>query len=73
MSRTAMRSFILGIFLGMCVEEEVTALAKDSLNRLPQQQQYDYFRERQQQLDIGHMRKQLDKQEFDRKYGRVPC
>ncbi|MFY4730452.1 hypothetical protein [Nitrospira sp. BLG_2] len=68
-----MRSFIVGILLGMCFGETVTTLAKDALNRSQQQQQYDYFRERQQQLDIGHMRKQLDKQEFDRKYGRMPC
>jgi hypothetical protein len=31
------------------------------------QQQFDYFHERQQQLDIGHMRKQMDQQELDRK------
>jgi hypothetical protein len=45
-----MRSFILGILLGVCFDGTVTVLAKDYLNRLPQQQQYDYFRERQQQL-----------------------
>jgi hypothetical protein len=37
------------------------------------QQQFDYFRERQQQLDIGHIRKQMDKQELDRKLGKNPC
>jgi hypothetical protein len=52
----------------------VSALAeKDSLGRSPQQQQFDYFRERQQQLDIGHMRQQLDRQETDRKLGKKPC
>lgn len=68
-----MRLFVLGILLGMCFTETVTALAKDYLNRSPQQQQYDYFRERQQQLDVEHMRKQMDQKEFDRKSGRTPC
>lgn len=45
---------------------------KIHLNRSPQQQRYDYFRERQQQLDIEHMRKQ-DRQEFERKSGQKPC
>ena len=31
------------------------------------------LRERQQQFDIEHMRKQLDQQEFDRKYNHRPC
>ena len=69
-----MRLFILGILLGICFDTTVTAIAKDYLNRSPQQQQYDYFRQRQQQLDVEHMRKQLDQQEFDRKYNtRKPC
>ncbi len=67
-----MRSFILGILLGVCFTESVTVLAKDYLNRSPQQQRYDYFRERQQQLDIEHMRKQ-DRQELERKAGQKPC
>jgi hypothetical protein len=46
---------------------------KDSLGRSPQQQKYDYFRERQQQLDVEHMRRQMDQKEFDRKSGRKPC
>jgi hypothetical protein len=52
----------------------VTALAeKDSLGRPPQQQQYDYFRQRQMWLDIGQMRQQMDRQEFDRHLGKEPC
>ena len=69
-----MRLFILGILLGICFDTTVTAIAKDYLNRSPQQQKFDYFRERQQQLDIEHMRKQLGQQEFDRKYStKKPC
>ena len=68
-----MRLFIFGILLGICFDTTVTAIAKDSLNRSPQQQKYDYYRQRQQQLDVEHMRKQLDQQEFDRKYNHRPC
>jgi hypothetical protein len=69
-----MRLFIFGILLGICFDTTVTAIAKDYLNRSPQQQQYDYFRQRQQQLDVEHMRKQLDQQEFDRKHNtKKPC
>ena len=68
-----MRLFIIGILLGICFDGAVTAIAKDYLNRSPQQQQYDYFRERQQQLDIQHMRKQQDKQALDRKHNPRPC
>lgn len=68
-----MRGFVLGILLGICFDTTVTAIAKDYLNRSPQQQKFDYFRERQQQLDIEHMRKQMDEQAFERKYNRWPC
>lgn len=68
-----MRSFILGILLGVCFEDTVTTLAKDSLGRSPQQQQYDYFRERQQQLDMDHIRKQLDQEPVETKTRRAPC
>jgi hypothetical protein len=51
----------------------VNALAgKESLGR-SQQQQYDYFRQRQMWLDIGQMRQQMDRQELDRKLGKKPC
>jgi hypothetical protein len=69
-----MRQFILGCVVGVILTAGVSALAeKDSLGRSPQQQKFDYFRERQQQLDIGHMRQQLDRQETDRKLGKKPC
>jgi gas vesicle protein len=69
-----MRQFMLGCLVGGVLMASVSALAeKDRLGRSPQQQKFDYFRERQQQLDIGHMRQQLDRQEFDRKLGRKPC
>jgi hypothetical protein len=69
-----MRQFILGCLVGVILTASVNALAgKDSLGRSPQQQQFDYFRERQQQLDIGHMRQQLDRQETERKLGKKPC
>ena len=67
-----MRGFLVGILLGVCFDNTVTAIAKDYLNRSPQQQQYDYFRERQQQLDIEHMRKQLDEQQLERKLRKKP-
>lgn len=37
-----MRLFIFGILLGVAFDASVTALAKDYLNRTPQQQ-YDYL------------------------------
>ena len=69
-----MRQFILGCVVGGVLISSMSVMAqKDSLGRSPQQQKYDYFRERQQQLDLGHMRKQLDEQALDRKSGRKPC
>lgn len=35
-------------------------------------QSYDYFRQRQQQLDIGAMRQQADRERFDRSQ-KIPC
>lgn len=67
-----MRSLILGILRGICFEGAVTAVEKDYLNRSPQQQRYDYFRERQQQLDVEHLRKQLDEEKFERHSRRLP-
>jgi hypothetical protein len=52
----------------------VSVLAeKDSLGRSPQQQQFDYFRQRQQQLDIQHMRRLMDQQALERNLYRKPC
>ncbi|MBX9657258.1 MAG: hypothetical protein K2X00_01735 [Nitrospiraceae bacterium] len=69
-----MQQFILGCLVGGVLMTGMVALAeKDSLGRSPQQQKYDYFRERQQQLDVEHMRKQMDQRELDRKLGHQPC
>jgi hypothetical protein len=38
-----MRGFLMGILLGICFDNTVTAIAKDYLNRSPQQQKYDFF------------------------------
>jgi hypothetical protein len=37
------------------------------------QQQFDYFRQRQQQIDISNMRKQMEQQDLDRRIGKNPC
>ena len=69
-----MRGFLTGILFGICFDTTVTAIAKDYLNRSPQQQQYDYFRERQQQLDIEQIRKQMDNEAFDHSSSsKKPC
>jgi hypothetical protein len=69
-----MRQFILGCLVGVVLTASVNALAgKDSVGRSPQQQQYDYFRQRQMWLDIGQMRQQMERQELDRKLGKKPC
>ena len=69
-----MRQFILGCLVGVILTASVNALAgKDNLGRSPQQQQYDYFRQRQMWLDIGQMRQQMDRQESERKHGQKPC
>lgn len=69
-----MRQFMLGCLVGGVLMAGASALAeKDSLGRSPQQQQYDYFRQRQMWLDIGQMRQQMDRQESDRKLGKKPC
>ena len=69
-----MRQFMLGCLVGVILTASVNALAgKDSLGRSPQQQQYDYFRQRQMWLDIGQMRQGMDRQQSDRKYNKKPC
>lgn len=69
-----MRQFILGCLVGGLLMTGMVAVAEiDSLGRSPQQQKYDYFRERQQQLDVEHMRKQMDQRELDRKLRHQPC
>ena len=75
-----MRQFFLGILFGSLVTGTVVGAGSlyDSKGNVQaprgSQQQFDYFRQRQQQLDVEHMRKQLDQQEFDRKYKlKGPC
>jgi gas vesicle protein len=69
-----MRQFILGCLVGGIVMGGVSSLAgTDGLGRSPQQQQFDYFRQRQQQLDIQHMRRLMELQELDRKRNQKPC
>jgi hypothetical protein len=75
-----MKQFILGILFGSLVTGTVAGAGKlyDSKGNVKapsgSQQQFDYFRQRQQQIDIGHMRRQMEQQEFDRKYNRTnPC
>lgn len=61
-----MRSFILGMLLGALVMgvgvEAGSLYKKDGSLNAPSgsQQQYDYFRQRQQYLDIQSMRKQAE-------------
>ena len=74
-----MKQFVLGVLLGSLATGTVAGAGKlyDSKGNVKapsgSQQQFDYFRQRQQQIDIGHMRKQMEQQELDRKLGKNPC
>ena len=74
-----MKQFTLGILLGSLVTGTVvgTGSLYDSKGKVAaprgSQQQFDYFRQRQQQLDIEHMRDQMDKQQLERRLGKNPC
>lgn len=74
-----MKQFILGAMLGSLITGglAVAGTFYDSKGQpaAPRGsvQQFDYFRQRQQQLDIKHMREQQDRQELDRKLGKYPC
>jgi hypothetical protein len=74
-----MRQFVLGILVGSLVTGTVVGAGSfyDSKGQLNaprgSQQQFDYFRQRQQWLDLQHMRQQMDQQEYDRKLGKKPC
>ena len=74
-----MRQFILGIMLGSLMTGTVVGAGKlyDSKGNLNaprgSQQQFDYFRQRQQQIDISNMRKQMEQQNLDRRLGNSPC
>ncbi len=66
-----MRNLLIGLVLGSLLTTAGVS-AKDYLGRSPQQQQYDYFRERQQQLDIENMRKQQTEDRV-KNLGKNPC
>jgi hypothetical protein len=74
-----MRGFLAGILLGILITGTVVKAGNfyDSKGNMAaprgSQQQFDYFRQRQQQLDIQHMRDQINKQELDRRLGKNPC
>lgn len=65
-----MKNFIAGVIVGSLLTTGLGFAQKDFLGRSPQQQKYDYFRERQQQLDIENIRKQ---QTEDRLRRNQPC
>lgn len=44
-----------------------------SVGRSPKQRQFDYFRQRQQQLGIQHMRQLMDRQALERNLYQRPC
>jgi hypothetical protein len=75
-----MRQFILGLVMGSVVTGTVVGAGNlyDSKGNVQaprgSTQQFDYFRQRQQQLDVENMRKQMDQQESNRKYDqKKPC
>ena len=74
-----MKQFALGIVLGSLVTGTVVGAGNlyDSKGNVKapsgSQQQFDYFRQRQQQIDISNMRKQMEQGELDRKLGKIPC
>jgi hypothetical protein len=74
-----MKQFILGILVGSLVTGTVVGAGSlyDSKGNVQaprgSQQQFDYFRQRQQQIDIGNMRKQMEQQGSDRQRGKNPC
>lgn len=74
-----MRQFVLGLVVGSVVTGTVVGAGTfyDSKGNVKAPggtvQQFDYFRQRQQQLDIQQMRKQMEQQDLDRKLGHNPC
>jgi hypothetical protein len=74
-----MQQFVLGILVGSLVTGSIVGAgtfydSKGNANApAGSVQQFDYFRQRQQWLDLDHMRKQMDQQELDRKLGKNPC
>jgi hypothetical protein len=74
-----MKQFILGALFGSMITGTVVGAGSfyDSKGNVKAPsgsvQEFDYFRQRQQQLDINHMREQMDRHELDRKLGKNPC
>ena len=74
-----MNQFVLGILFGSLLTGTVVGAGNlyDSKGNLSaprgSQQQFDYFRQRQQQIDIGNMRKQMEQRDLDRRLGKNPC
>jgi hypothetical protein len=74
-----MKHFTLGILFGSLIIGTVVGAGSlyDSKGNVAaqrgSQQQFDYFRQRQQQIDISKMRKQMEQQDLDRKLGKTPC
>ena len=73
-----MTQFILGALLGsvITVGLSVASTFYDSNGQAASRgsvQLFDDFRQRQQQLDIKHMREQANRKELDRKLGKGPC
>ena len=74
-----MKQFILGALFGIIITGGLSLAGSlyDSKGQpaAPRgsTQQFDYFRQRQQQMDINHMREQMDREALDRKLGKKPC
>lgn len=74
-----MKQFILGLLVGSMITGTVVGAGSFYNSKgepsAPRgsTQQFDYFRQRQQQLDIKHMREQADREALDRKLGKSPC
>lgn len=74
-----MRQLIVGVLIGSVITGTAVGAGNlyDSKGNVQaprgSTQQFDYFRQRQQWLDVENMRKQMDRQEVDRKIGKKPC
>ena len=74
-----MKQFILGAILGSLITGGLSLAGTSMIRKGNVQaprgstQQFDYFRQRQQWLDLQHMRDQMDRRELDQKLGKHPC
>lgn len=71
-----MKQFMFGILVGAMMMGSVVGAASYDRQGRPSApagsiEQFDYFRQRQQQLDIGAMRRQMEQQRSQR--GINPC